>query len=135
MNRPDFDSEIAEQDEYGNTTIKEDGLSGSNFDDPNNPQAHGFHNVPVECEDSECADCPLNSFDRKALDCPYVDENDNDDAEVLKCECGNEEDWVEETIVSCSCDAHGNREEIVEETTKYFCGICSAEVWFEEPEN
>ena len=36
-------------------------------------EANGFHNIPTECEGSECGDCCLSEYDRKAVDCPYVD--------------------------------------------------------------
>lgn len=74
MNRPDIDPEIAEQDEYGNTTIKEDGLCGSNFDDPNDPAAHGFENTPAECENEDCVCCPLDDEGKRKIDCPYVED-------------------------------------------------------------
>jgi len=34
---------------------------------------NGFHNVPAECEDYECADCPFDLGQDNHPDCPYVD--------------------------------------------------------------
>ena len=36
-------------------------------------EANGFHNTPAECEDTECADCPISDEQRKQRDCPYLD--------------------------------------------------------------
>lgn len=69
MNNVDYDPEIFDVDSYGNIVKKK--LSEVEL----NPEANGFHDVPAECEDLECAECPLNPPDRKALDCPYVDES------------------------------------------------------------
>jgi len=46
----------------------------------------------------------------------------------LSCECGNESEFIEETLTSFTIDAQGNREEKVEETTRYFCTKCNEEV-------
>lgn len=37
-------------------------------------EANGFHNTPTECEDFECAHCPLyyDETGRKQIGCPYV---------------------------------------------------------------
>ena len=39
-----------------------------------NPEAHGFHDTPAECEDLECKDCPLSMAERKVRECPYLDD-------------------------------------------------------------
>ena len=38
-------------------------------------ERNGFHNTPAECEDIECAHCPLyyDEIGRKQIGCPYVD--------------------------------------------------------------
>lgn len=48
----------------------------------------------------------------------------------LSCECGNEEDFSERTVVEFIVDAEGNREEKVLEETDYICLNCkqSAEI-------
>ena len=38
------------------------------------PAAYGFHDVPAECEDLECKDCPLSMAERKVRECPYLDD-------------------------------------------------------------
>jgi hypothetical protein len=45
----------------------------------------------------------------------------------LSCKCGNETDYIEETITSFTTDAEGNREEKVREETRYFCRNCNEE--------
>jgi len=73
-NNIEHDSNIANKDEYGNVTAKnQDGLCGSNFDDPNDLYINGFEDVPAECEDLECSECTLNHADKESRDCPYVD--------------------------------------------------------------
>ena len=37
------------------------------------PQANGFHNTPVECENFECRNCTMHDVDRQDIDCPYMD--------------------------------------------------------------
>ncbi len=37
-------------------------------------EANGFYNVPVECEDRECAECTLDKDVRHRLDCPYIED-------------------------------------------------------------
>lgn len=36
-------------------------------------ERNGFHNVPAECEDVECADCPFDLNAQISRGCPYVD--------------------------------------------------------------
>ena len=43
----------------------------------------------------------------------------------LSCECGNKSDFVEETVTSWNVDGEGNREEKVDEQTRYFCIPCN----------
>lgn len=43
------------------------------YPDPSDPQANGFHNVPAECENVECADCPFDPNAQVSRGCPYVD--------------------------------------------------------------
>lgn len=40
-----------------------------------NPEANGFHNVPAECENFECRNCIMTDRNRRAIGCPYVDED------------------------------------------------------------
>lgn len=42
----------------------------------------------------------------------------------LSCECGNETEFSERTIVEFIVDAEGNREEKVLEETDYLCSKC-----------
>lgn len=51
---------------------------------------------------------------------------------MLECnfrDCGNKIEFVQEVITSFSCNAKKEREEKKEESTRYFCAICGAEVW------
>lgn len=64
MNNVDHDPKIASKDAYGN-------VSAQQFSNQS-PEAHGFCDVPEECEDSECAECPLDILDRAKRDCPYI---------------------------------------------------------------
>lgn len=41
-------------------------------------ERNGFHNVPAECENVECADCGRDDDWRESIGCPYIIE-DNDD--------------------------------------------------------
>jgi len=34
---------------------------------------NGFHDVPVECENQECADCNIADDWRESIGCPYMD--------------------------------------------------------------
>ena len=38
------------------------------------PERNGFYDIPVECEDLECADCAFDSNERKRRECPYLDD-------------------------------------------------------------
>lgn len=42
----------------------------------------------------------------------------------LSCECGNETEWSEKTIIEFIVDGEGNRMEKVIEDTEYFCETC-----------
>lgn len=42
--------------------------------DKTNPEAHGFHNTPAECENLECADCSLSLENKRKIDCPYLED-------------------------------------------------------------
>jgi len=46
-------------------------------------EKNGFFNVPVECEDRECAECKFDNDARRELDCPYIKTKPE-----LKCTCG-----------------------------------------------
>lgn len=48
---------------------------------------------------------------------------------VLECECGNETEFYEETIVRFTVDAEKNREEKLDEKTNYYCIECDIEVF------
>lgn len=39
------------------------------------PEANGFHNVPAECEDLECAECGRDDDWRESVGCPYMNES------------------------------------------------------------
>lgn len=39
------------------------------------PERNGFHNTPAECGDRECNTCTMTDRGRRAIDCPYVDED------------------------------------------------------------
>lgn len=52
---------------------------------------------------------------------------------VLKCECGNEEDFSELTTVDFIVDATGERQEKVSETTGFFCINCGQQIYKGEP--
>ena len=36
-------------------------------------ERNGFYNTPAECENQECDGCLLSEYDRRAIDCPYMD--------------------------------------------------------------
>ena len=42
----------------------------------------------------------------------------------LSCECGNESEFTETTETVFGCDAEGNREDKIRETTLYRCNNC-----------
>ena len=46
-------------------------------------ERNGFHNIPAECEDFECRNCTMTNRGRRAIDCPYVDE-DNEN-QCIQC--------------------------------------------------
>lgn len=46
----------------------------------------------------------------------------------LSCECGNEEDFSEKTIMQFTVDGEGNREHKEIESTNYFCRCCGKPV-------
>lgn len=42
----------------------------------------------------------------------------------LSCGCGNECNFIEQTVVEFFVDGEGNREEKIVENTEYLCGEC-----------
>jgi len=42
----------------------------------------------------------------------------------LSCECGNEFNFIERTVVEFYVDGEGNRDEKITEDTEYLCGEC-----------
>lgn len=42
----------------------------------------------------------------------------------LSCECGNETDFLEVTLISFNVDGEGNREDKITEDTKFECRVC-----------
>lgn len=48
---------------------------------------------------------------------------------MLKCECGNETEFSEETFIQFTVDAEGNREKKIIEATHYYCDSCNKEVF------
>ena len=48
---------------------------------------------------------------------------------LLKCICGNETDFREETVVHFSVNSEREREEKLLEDTHFYCNDCDAEVY------
>ena len=53
----------------------------------------------------------------------------------LKCDCGNETEFVERTVVKFTVDADGSREEKICELNIYYCAVCSQQLYQEKDGN
>lgn len=70
------DAEENREDKINETTeyrCRNCGESAEVCDTSKDCEANGFHNTPAECEDSECGNCKLDTEQKIALDCPYLD--------------------------------------------------------------